>query len=69
MKNIAPLHGFLPHHDAKCDMEFRHKGNPTRDHPTPYRAYFCNTHKQWCYESPRKVIYVFQHEVLTKESA
>jgi len=48
-------------------MEFRHKGNTTRDHPMPYRAYFCNTHKQWAYETPKKAIYVFHHEVVTKE--
>ena len=54
MTGLKP--GFFDWHDDKCQLEFRYeKVSMTQS----IRAYWCETHNQWCYERPTKLTYTW----------
>lgn len=55
--------GFMDWHTETCDLVLKYtsgKGAKITANSTPYRAYFCNTHNQWCYEHIVKVTFKFE---------
>lgn len=59
--------GFFPHHTEDCDLEFKYeKASGTLSNV--YRAFWCKTHGQWCYERPVSVVWTWADNTTSSPS-